>query len=571
MQPPHPLKALHPFKPRIIQSLQGYNRQRFLKDVGAGVTVGVVALPLAMAFAIASGLQPQVGIFTAIIAGFLISALGGSSVQIGGPAGAFIVVVLGIVNQHGVANLIACTLMAGGLLFLMGLTGLGSLVRLIPVSIVIGFTNGIAVLIALSQLKDFFGLTLTLPQGNFFEVNLALLQAIPGLNVQAFILASLSLAFLFLWPKLIAGPALGRLVGRFPKLLASVPGTVLLLLLGTFITWLLGLGVDTIGTRFGEIPRSLPTFSLPSIELASVQTLIGPTLTIAFLCAIESLLCARVADSLVQEKHDPNQELMAQGVANMVSPLFGGMPATGTIARTVTNIRSGGNSPIAGLVHAATLLLIVLVAAPLAVHIPLPVLSAILMFVAFNMGEWREFPKLRQYSTVYRIIMLATFLLTVVVDLTVAVQVGLVLAAVFFIYRVSSLTELIPIHLREEDSQRGIQAYKVYGALFFGVVGKIENILLAGPPPTVLVLDMHQTISVDTTALECLQSLHEEMARQGKMVIFAGLNQQALSLFKRSGFTEQLDQAQLQGDFASAMAYAQHRISEQGSSQDGPL
>lgn len=538
--------------------------QRFLKDLGAGVTVGVVALPLAMAFAIASGLDPQTGIFTAIVAGFLISAFGGSSVQIGGPAGAFIVVVLGIVNQYGVANLMLCTLMAGGLLFLMGLTGLGSLVRLIPVSIVIGFTNGIAVLIALSQVKDFFGLNLTentaYNTGHFFEKNWAIIEALPTSNLAALGLASLSLAFLFVWPKLFSQQGKYKSTGRlrqFPVLLATVPGTVILLIVGTLAAYFMGLNVDTIGTRFGQISSALPTFSWPDIELANLQNLIGPTLTIAFLCAIESLLCARVADSIIHEKHDPNQELMAQGLANIASPLFGGMPATGTIARTVTNIRSGGNSPVAGIIHCLTLLIILWVAAPLAVHIPLPVLSAILMFVAYNMGEWREFPKLKQYTTTYKVIMLATFLLTVIIDLTVAVQVGLVLAGLFFIYRVSSLTEFIPIGLKDEHQGLGIQAYRIYGSLFFAVVGKIEHLSLqSAPAAKMLILDMHQTISIDTTALECLETLHADMQRNGGKVIFCGLNKQAQSLFKRSGFLTQLSPEQVQVDFPSAMAYA---------------
>lgn len=561
MATPQFLKTLKPFKPRIVDSLQGYNSQRFLKDLGAGITVGVVALPLAMAFAIASGLEPQTGLFTAIVAGFIISAFGGSSVQIGGPAGAFIVVVLGIVNQYGVANLIVCTLMAGGLLFLMGLTGLGSLVRLIPVSIVIGFTNGIAVLIALSQIKDFFGLNIDVTQGNFFEKNWALLQAIPGLNWSAFALASISLAFLSLWPKLFALLSRGHTEGTFPKILQSVPGSVILLVVGTLVAFILGLDIETIGSKFGEIPRSLPTLTLPSIQLADIQTLIGPTLTIAFLCAIESLLCARVADGITNEKHDPNQELMAQGLANIASPLFGGMPATGTIARTVTNIRSGGNSPVAGIIHALVLLIIMLVAAPLAFHIPLAVLSAVLMFVAYNMGEWREFPKLKQYTTVYKVIMLATFLLTVIVDLTVAVQVGLVLAGVFFIYRVSTLTEFIPVYLKNEDRARGIAAYKIYGSLFFAVVGKIENLILnTGKSTKILILDLHQTISIDTTALECLEELNSELKRAGHTLIFCGLNSQALSLFKRSGFAAQLQAGQIHDDFSEAMAHA-HAIS----------
>lgn len=561
MATPQFFKTLKPFKPRIVESLQGYNSQRFLKDLGAGITVGVVALPLAMAFAIASGLEPQTGLFTAIVAGFIISAFGGSSVQIGGPAGAFIVVVLGIVNQYGVANLIVCTLMAGALLFLMGLTGLGSLVRLIPVSIVIGFTNGIAVLIALSQIKDFFGLNIDVTQGNFFEKNWALIQAIPGLNWSAFLLASVSLAFLFLWPKLFSMLSRGRAEGTFPKILQSVPGSVILLVAGTLAAYILGLNVETIGSKFGEIPRSLPTLSWPSIEIASVQTLIGPTLTIAFLCAIESLLCARVADGITHEKHDPNQELMAQGLANIASPLFGGMPATGTIARTVTNIRSGGNSPIAGIIHSLVLLIIMLLAAPLAFHIPLAVLSAVLMFVAYNMGEWREFPKLKQYSNVYKIIMLATFLLTVIVDLTVAVEVGLVLAGVFFIYRVSTLTEFIPVYLKDEDRAKGIVAYTIYGSLFFAVVGKIENLILNTSKTTrILVLDLHQTISIDTTALECLEELNTDLQRAGHTLIFCGLNSQALSLFKRSGFMAQLHAGQIQIDFSAAMAHA-HAIS----------
>ena len=329
-------------------------------------------------------------------------------------------------------------------------------------------------------------------------------------------------------------------------------------MVGTMVSFGMGLDVETIGSKFGEIPRSLPTLAWPSIELASIQTLIGPTLTIAFLCAIESLLCARVADGITHEKHDPNQELMAQGLANMASPLFGGMPATGTIARTVTNIRSGGNSPIAGIVHALTLLIIMLVAAPLAFHIPLAVLSAVLMFVAYNMGEWREFPKLKQYTTVYRVIMLATFLLTVVVDLTVAVQVGMVLAAVFFIYRVSTLTEFIPIYLKDEDRSHGIVAYKIYGSLFFAVVGKIENLILNTEKTTkVLILDLHQTISIDTTALECLEELNADLQRTGQTVLFCGLNNQAFSLFTRSGFTAQLLPGQIQDDFSSAMAHAQ--------------
>lgn len=555
------LNFLKPFRPRIVRSLQGYTPQRFSKDLVAGITVGLVALPLAMAFAIASGLQPQAGLVTAVVAGLIISLLGGSSVQIGGPAGAFIVVVLGIVSQYGVANLILSTLLAGILLFLMGLAGLGSLVRLIPVSIVIGFTNGIAVLIALSQLSDFFGLNLPASSQNFFLKNWALLQALPQLNWAAFLLAAGSLGFLFLWPRGLI--ALARRPGAdvapvgLLKLLHQIPATALLLIGGTLISLLLELEVSTIGSQFGQIPNSLPTFALPSLEAANLQSLIGPTLTIAFLCAVESLLCARVADGLTHDKHDPNQELMAQGLANMATPLLGGMPATGTIARTVTNIKTGGNSPVAGVVHSLTLLAIMWAAAPLAVHIPLPLLSAILMFVAFNMGEWHEFRRLKQYSKVYQLTLLSTFLLTVTVDLTVAVQVGLVLAAVFFIYRVSSLTEFIQVPLEAQDAQQGIVAYRIFGALFFGVVGKIENLLLqASPLPKVLVVDLHQTISVDTTALQALEELNDSLNRAGSVLIFSGLNNQPSSLFRRSGFASRLTAGQVQADFSAAIAHA---------------
>lgn len=546
-----PSIKLKAFRPRLLHDLRHYNSKRLSQDVIAGVTVGVVALPLAMAFAIASGLQPQVGLYTAIVAGFLVSALGGSRVQIGGPAGAFIVVVLGILNQYGLSNLLLSTLMAGVLLFLMGLAGLGSLVRLIPVSIVIGFTNGIAVLIALSQIPDFLGLSNLQLEGHFFEKNWSLIQALPEFQTSSTLLALFSLGFLFLWPKLFGWLIAHQSHRKFPKLLGSVPGSVLVLVFGTLIASLLQLDVETIGSRFGAIPTTLPNIQWPELSIDRLHTLIGPTLTIAFLCAVESLLCARVADGITHEKHDPNQELMAQGIANIASPMIGGMPATGTIARTVTNIRSGASSPIAGIVHAITLLLIMLIAAPLAESIPLAVLSAILMFVAYNMGEWREFPKLKQYSSIYKTIMVSTFLLTVVVDLTVAVQVGLVLAAVFFIYRVSSLTEFIPIELPPELQGQPIKAYNIYGSLFFAVIGKIESLMIK-EKPDVLILDLHQTISIDTTALESLEELAEDMQRAGRLLIFSGLNKQAYSLFKRAGLLAKLEPVQVQASLQDA-------------------
>jgi SulP family sulfate permease len=392
------LPPLHPFRPRLLDAVKGYDSRRALADVGAGITVGVVALPLAMAFAIASGVKPESGIFTAIIAGFLIAALGGSNVQIGGPAGAFIVIVYGIVERYGLANLLISTMLAGTLLFAMGLFKLGALVRYVPVPIVIGFTNGIAVLIGLSQLKDFFGLvTPKLPADFFSQIGVLAAQAHTA-NLAALGVGALSLAVVLLWPKSYAMPTAPQgALARLRRGVSHLPGTVVALVGATLAVHLLQLPVETIGTRFGGIPQALPSFALPDFSWATVKQLVIPTLTIAMLGAIESLLCARVADNMTTlPRHDPNQELMAQGIANFVTPLFGGIPATGTIARTVTNVRAGGTSPVAGMVHALALLAIVLLAAPLALHVPLAALAGILLFVAWNMGEWREFARLRR-------------------------------------------------------------------------------------------------------------------------------------------------------------------------------
>ncbi|HWL74336.1 MAG TPA: SulP family inorganic anion transporter, partial [Burkholderiaceae bacterium] len=389
-------------------------------------------LPLAMAFGIASGAKPEQGLFTAIIAGFLISALGGSRVQIGGPAGAFVVIIYGIIANYGFANLLISTMCAGVLLFAMGLTRLGYLVRFIPVSIVIGFTNGIAVLIILSQLKDFLGLSIDRMPADFFQQAQLIGRSLGTINPYAVAIAAGSLAIMVFWPRL-STPAV---IARGQRFVRHVPGTIVALILATLVVTLLDLPVETIGSKFGGIPQEFPLPELPTFSWEVVKQLVAPTITIALLGAVESLLCARIADKLIDDRHDPNQELMAQGVANFVAPLFGGIPATGTIARTVTNVKSGAVSPIAGIIHALTLVAIVLIAAPLAANIPLAVLAAILMLVAWNMGEWHEFARLKNFPVTYRTILLATFFLTVIFDITVAVQVGLILASLFFIYRI---------------------------------------------------------------------------------------------------------------------------------------
>lgn len=555
---------LAPFRPRLVEALQGYDRERLWRDIGAGLTVGIVALPLAMAFAIASGVKPEAGLFTAIIAGFLISALGGSSVQIGGPAGAFIVIVYGIVQRYGLANLLISTVLAGGILFAMGLFKLGVLVRYIPVSIVIGFTNGIAVLIALSQVKELLGLHPPSMPADFVGQIRTFWQYRDQFNPYALGLGLATLVGLFIWPRLfspngVLPPALRRT--RVFGLVSRMPGPMMVLLTMGTLTTMLDLPVATIGSKFGGIPRSLPSLVWPDFSWDGVRHLFMPTFTIAMLGAIESLLCARVADNMSElRRHDPNQELMAQGIANMVTPFFGGIPATGTIARTVTNVRAGASSPVAGIVHALALLLVVLVAAPLASLVPLAVLAGILLYTAWNMGEWHEFLKLRQYNYTYRTILVGTFVLTVVFDLTVAVEVGLVMACLFFIYRMSTLFRIEPVvdgpaHWPAVPEQ--VRVYRLYGSLFFGAVGKLEALPdQLGDEVRVVVLEAQRLISVDTSGLDALLQLQRTLARRDVHLVLCELNEQPLSLLKRTHRDDTLGADKIVHSLPEAMAQA---------------
>jgi len=550
--------ALQPFRPRALTALRGLSREQLVADIGAGLTVGIVALPLAMAFAIASGVKPEAGLFTAIIAGFLISALGGSNVQIGGPAGAFIVIVYGIVDRYGLANLLIATSLAGVLLFAMGLFKLGALVRFIPVSIVIGFTNGIAVLIGLSQFKDALGLPIAKMPGDFFAQLHTLGQHLGQTNPWALALTGGCLALVVVWPKSYTMPVGVRLGWhhRLRRVAAHLPGTVVALVGATLLARGLHLPVETIGSRFGGIPQGLPGFELPALSWDSAKQLFIPTVTIALLGSIESLLCARVADNTADiPRHDPNQELMAQGVANFVSPFFGGIPATGTIARTVTNVRAGGRTPLAGIVHAATLLLIVLVAAPLAAGIPLAAMAGILLFVAWNMGEWREFARLRQFRWPYRLLLVGTFVLTVVFDLTVAVEVGLVSACAFFIVRMGSLFQVRPS--TPAQAPAGVQVMELYGALFFGAVDKLEGLPTRLPEGTQrVVLDLHRLVAMDTSGLEALHQLRQALQRRGITMDLARAAEAPLSLLERSGFAEELGPQHLWPTLEAALAPA---------------
>jgi SulP family sulfate permease len=543
------------FRPALLDALKGYGGQKFGQDLGAGVTVGVVALPLAIAFAIASGVKPEAGIFTAIIAGFLIAALGGSRVQIGGPAGAFIVIIYGIVERYGLANLLISTIAAGVLLFAMGAARLGGFVRFIPVAVVIGFTNGIAVLIALSQVRPALGLQADNLPADFFGMLAGIWRAIGTTNPHAIGIFAVSLALVVVWPKSYAPNA-----AAWRRWVAKVPGTIVVLVLATIFVTVTHVDVETIGSKFGGIPRGLPAFALPAFSWETVRLLLPPTITIALLGAIESLLCARVADELAHDRHDPNQELMAQGIANFIAPFFGGIPATGTIARTVTNIRSGALTPISGIVHSLTLLLVVLVAAPLAENVPLAALAGILAFVAYNMGEWREFARLKRFNITYRTVLLATFFLTVVFDLTIAVEVGLALAAINFIYRMSSLTrvEHVPLSLETvSGASSQIEAHRVYGTLFFGAVGKMEGLLdPKRPQPRVMILDLYQLVNLDTTGLDSLEKLHESLVKNGNHLVLAGLNEQPGSIVERSGFAQTLGRENLQPDLRAAVSRA---------------
>jgi len=527
------------FRPKLLDSLKGYTREQLGTDIAAGITVGVVALPLAMAFAIASGLKPEAGLFTAIIAGFIISVLGGSKVQIGGPAGAFIVIVYGILERYGLSNLIVATAASGVLLFIMGLLKLGNLIRFIPIAVVIGFTNGIAVLIMLSQAKDFLGLKVTGMPADFFGMLRTLHEALPTFQAPAFGLALGSLILIVMWQRFFSNLANTAPAQGFQRILQIVPGSIVALVFATWAAQAMNLPVETIGSKFGGIPSELPRLVWPEFSLANLQHLSMPIITLTLLGAIESFLCARIADGLIDDRHNPNQELMAQGVANFVTPFFGGMPATGTIARTVTNVKSGGRSPIAGMVHALTLLLVVWVAAPLANHIPLATLAAILMFVAWNMGEWHAFTDLKQFRIPYRITLLAVFLLTVMVDLTVAVEFGLFAACITFIYRISNLSRVEPLSDKDTAKlthQEGlVSAYRFYGALFFGAVKLVEAIE-DKLPQKALVLDLKNLIYIDSSGIDALMALARICQKKQVRLIICGLNHQPLDIARRTGF-----------------------------------
>lgn len=540
--------------PKSVLALKGYSRHDLLSDLIAGVTVGLVALPLAMAFAIASGMPPQAGLYCAVVAGFLISALGGSRVQIGGPTGAFVVVVAGIVAKYGIDGLFMCTGIAGVMLIFLGATGLGSAVKFIPRPVVVGFTNGIALVIASTQLKDFFGLRIDHVPGDF----LGRLQAVAH-NFRTISFAETGLALMAM-----------ALILLFRRFAPKVPGYVVALFAGTALVWAFHLPVETIGTRFGGIPSGLPALKVPQFRIDLIRPLIAPAITVAMLGAIESLMSAVVADRLFGggEKHKPNVELIAQGVANFVSPLMGGLPATGAIARTATNIRSGARSPIAGMIHALTLLAILIFAAPIAKFIPLAVLAAILLVVSYNMGEWSEIPELLKLSRLEVACWSATFVLTVFADLTVAVEAGMILAALVFIRKVTATTTIsrvTPEYLYEsrlhvlQDKEIPFYAtvFRIHGPFLFGAADKIDELLqqIEQLPP-IVILRLRNMTAIDATGLHAFERLADRIHASGRGLILCGAREQPARLMHQAEFEQHVGAENICANITEALARA---------------
>lgn len=544
--------------PKLLLCLRNYTTQNFTSDLIAGLTVGLVALPLAMAFGIASGVTPQAGIYTAVVAGFLISALGGSRTQIGGPTGAFVVIVAGIIARFGLSGLLMVTLMAGVMLVFMGLVGFGTAVKFIPRPVTIGFTNGIALLIASTQIKDFLGMKTPPVPSEFFGRMAVLASHIGTTHLPTLLLALVSLAVILLVP-------------RFTR---RVPGSIVALLVGTVAVALFHLPVATIGTKFGGIPQGFPPFAVPKFRPDLVMPLLPSALTVALLAAVESLLSAVVADGMSGDKHNSNMELIAQGIANLVSPLFGGIPATGAIARTATNIRSGAKTPVSGMVHAVTLLLILLVAAPLARFIPLATLAAVLFVVAYNMGEWKEIGTILKLSKADKAVWFVTFFLTVFADLTVAVQVGIGLAALLYIYRIAETTTVSTVTpeyiqngrahiLQGKEVPPFVTILRIHGPFLFGTTDKLveETADLTRFAP-VVILRLRNMTAIDATGLHALEVLCDRLKKAGKTLLLCGARDQPAKLLERSEFVAHIGENNILPHVEAALHRAKEIVAD---------
>ena len=549
------------FRPKLVDALKDYSAQKFYADLAAGVTVGIVALPLAMALAIASGLKPEIGIFTAIIGGLLVSLLGGSRVQIGGPAGAFVPLLAPIVVAHGPEALVVCAMMAGVILFLLGACGLGSMIKYIPYPVVTGFTSGIAIIILSTQIRDFFGLQNKLPP-DFIGKLRALAENFQP-NWPTVVLAVVATLAIWFWPK-----KLGR----------RLPGSIVVILLVSlavkFFHWDERFGIQTLFSQFGEMPRGLPPPHWPSLSFDAWRALLPAAMTVAVLGAIESLLCAVVSDGMIDDRHDSNQELMGQGIANIVVGIFGGMPTTGVIARTATNVRSGAKTPVAGIIHSLTLLVILLVAAPLAKHIPLAALSAVLVVVSLRMGEWHQFVRLNRWPKSDVMVFLCAFGLTVMVDLPTAVGASLILASALLVKRLSEATEVkaeeevthanLPGQtVADKKIPDGVLVFRIFGAFFFGAADKLESSLRrAGELPEVLILRLRDVLALDATGLEALEDLLEKLRLDGKELILCAPHSQPLFALTRAGFIDRLGMKNICGDVDASLARAQEVLDQ---------
>jgi len=543
------------FRPKLVDTLKNYSMPIFMADLTAGLIVGIVALPLALALAIASGLKPEVGIFTAIIGGFLVSLLGGSRVQIGGPAGAFVPLLAPIVLLHGPQALVVCALLAGVVLFVLGACKLGTLIKFIPFPVVTGFTSGIAIIILSTQIKDFFGLSQKLPAD--FVGKLRALTDHFQPNWPTVMLATAATLAIWFWPK---------------KWGHRLPGSIMVIVLASlavkYFHWDEQCGIQTLFSQFGPMPRGLPLPHWPSLSLDAWRALVPAALTVAVLGAIESLLCAVVSDGMIDDRHDSNQELMGQGIANVVVGVFGGMPTTGVIARTATNVRSGGRTPVAGLIHALTLLIILLAAAPLAQHIPLAALSAVLVVVSLRMGEWHQFKRLTKWPKSDAMVFLCAFGLTVMVDLPTAVGASLILASALMVKRLAETAQVEPDaqvtqgnapgqQTEGKQIPKGVMVFRVFGAFFFGAADKLETSLRdAGQLPEVLILRMRDVLVLDATGLDALEDLLEKLRRDRKSLILCGPHSQPLFALIRAGFMEKIGEGNVCGDMESSLAQA---------------
>jgi SulP family sulfate permease len=535
--------------PKSVFALKDYSRDKFAGDIIAGVTVGLVALPLAMAFAIASGVPPQAGLYTAVVAGFLISAFGGSLTQIGGPTGAFVVVVFGIIGRYGIDGLYMCTLLAGIMLVILGATGLGTAVKFIPRPVVVGFTNGIAVIIASTQIKDFFGLQTGPVPGEFLGRVQTLARSSTTLSAYETSMGVLGLTIILL-------------CARYLK---KIPGYVVALFVGTGLVWVFRLPVETLGTRFGGIPSGLPAFKIPQLRFDLIRPLISPAITVAMLGAIESLMSAVVSDRMSGDKHNPNVELVGQGIANIFSPLFGGIPATGAIARTATNIRSGAKTPVAGMLHALTLLSVLIFAAPMAKFIPLAVLSAILLVVSYNMGDWSEIPELLKLSRLEIGTWLITFGLTVFADLTVAVEAGMIMAALVFIRKVTrstTVSQVTPEYVEDgrahilQDKQIPdyVAVFRIHGPFLFGATDKLEEVLhRLEDLPAIIILRLRNMTAIDATGLQAIEEFADAIHASGRGLILCGAPERPAQLMRRLDFEKHLGRENICSNIGEAL------------------